>query len=144
MSVESRGSAPAASLNFKLDESFSSVARSQQTLNRNVRQMKIALRRPLDYAHFSRICEPKYGKELPRLKPLIIRTVIVPALPIGEFRSFPSAIGTPCPLYPARTPLPLEHPQRMTTTVDSTPDPTEPSNDATLGTERLPAMQADR
>lgn len=69
------------------------------------------------------------------MKPVFVRPVIMPNLPVGGFRSTPAEVGSTCPSYPLRSPRPLEHPQRMLGTTEIGSEPMEPGNGASLGTE---------
>lgn len=78
------------------------------------------------------------------MKPKIIKIVPITVLPMGNFRSFPTEIGTACPLDPAKNPNPKEHPQQMSQAIDLRLYPMEPGNDSTLAISCLPEAPPDQ
>ena len=68
------------------------------------------------------------------MRTLYLKTVRIPVLPVGNYRSLPTEIGSPDPdnYYPVLSPRPLEHPQRMTGTANTEIIPFEPTNDSSL------------
>jgi hypothetical protein len=75
--------------------------------------------------------------ERPVLKTLYVRTVAVPVLPLGSFRSLPAEVGSGAPLGVALPPEPMEHPQPFTTGAGYVIRPMEPSNGSKLALPRL-------
>jgi hypothetical protein len=70
--------------------------------------------------------------EVRNMKPKIYRAVMVPVMPIGNFRSYPAQVGSPVPSYPVAHPRPLEHPQGMSTPAETQILPLEPLNSSNL------------
>lgn len=61
-----------------------------------------------------------------------LRIVPFPAMPLGNFRSLPTEVGTAAPIIPVAGPRPLIHPQEMSLTVAVGSPPLEPLNGSTL------------
>ena len=66
------------------------------------------------------------------MKTKIYRAVMVPVMPIGNFRSFPAQMGSVVPPYPVSNPRPLEHPQGMSNAAETEVQPLEPANASNL------------
>lgn len=73
----------------------------------------------------------------------IYTAVIIPAVSLGGFRSFPAEIGSAVPSYPVRDPRPLEHPQEMTNAAETRVPALEPANGSSLALECLPELPVD-
>jgi len=71
------------------------------------------------------------------MKTKIYRAVMVPAMPLGSFRSYPAQVGSTVP-YPVKEPRPLEHPQEMSNAAETRLPPQEPGNASTLALECPP------
>jgi hypothetical protein len=69
------------------------------------------------------------------MKPKIYRAIMVPVLPIGDFRSYPAQIGSAVPSYPIVNPRPLVHPQEMSNAAETRTPLMAPENDSILALE---------
>ncbi len=76
------------------------------------------------------------------MKTRIYRVVTIPALPIGNYRSFPAEVGNAAPSRPVGPPRFMVHPQEMSQTVEAGFRPLEPRSGSTLATECPPAQLA--
>jgi len=72
------------------------------------------------------------------MKPKIYRAVYKTIMPIGNYRSLPTEVGTAVPSSPVRDPRPLVHPAAVTTTVEIGVATMEPANDSILALEHPP------
>jgi hypothetical protein len=77
------------------------------------------------------------------MKPRYYRIITRTFAPLGNFRSFPTEVGTTVPSFPIRDPRPLVHALPLSMTVEVGIPPMEPANDSTLATEYLPESPAD-
>jgi len=76
--------------------------------------------------------------KLKAMRTKIYRAVVVPRMPLGNFRSFPAQIGSASPYYPVKQSRPLEHPQRMSNAAETEVPALEPRNGSTLALECPP------
>lgn len=72
------------------------------------------------------------------MKAKIYRAVMVPVMPLGNFRSFPAQVGSTIPSYPVAHPRPLEHPQGMSNAAETQVPSVEPVNGSNLALGDLP------
>lgn len=70
------------------------------------------------------------------MRPIYQRAVPITVLPPGGFTSLPAQIGSAAPINPAHGVRPLEHPARLSRTVETPLPLVEPTNDSTLAIER--------
>ena len=76
------------------------------------------------------------------MKPKYVRAIPIIIMPTGNYRSKPSDVGSTEPIYPIVNPRPLEHPQKMSFTIeDNIIFPIEPTNDSSLAIECAPESQ---
>ena len=66
------------------------------------------------------------------MKPKYRRMVMIPTLPLGNYRSLPAEIGSTAPDTPTIPPKPLEHPVVMSLTAGGLIPLMEPENGSTL------------
>jgi hypothetical protein len=78
------------------------------------------------------------------MKTKIYRAVMVPVVPLGNFRSFPAQMGSTAPSYPVAHPRPLEHPQGMSNTAETEVLPLEPGNASSLALGCPPELPAEQ
>jgi len=76
------------------------------------------------------------------MKPRIFRMIQIVSMPLGNYRSLPTEMGSAAPMYPVKEPRPLEHPQDIVATVDVGMPPMEPLNGSTLATQCPPESEA--
>ena len=72
------------------------------------------------------------------MKTKIYKAVMVPRMPLGNFRSYPAQMGSAIPSYPVAHPRPLEHPQPMSNAAETQVPSLEPANGSTLALECPP------
>lgn len=77
------------------------------------------------------------------MKPTYLVAVSKPLLPLGNFSSHPTEISTACPIYPAKDPNAVEHPQNMNFSLDIGYKPMGPEYDSILAIEHPPESTFD-
>ncbi len=69
------------------------------------------------------------------MKTKIYTAVLIPSMPLGNFRSFPAQLGSAIPSYPIKHSRPLEHPQGMSNAAETQMPAVAPKNDSSLALE---------